>query len=198
MRSAETEAGGSRLLDIQLGTVPYRVTDVNTDRPLSLVSGATNSSRAAGAETPLIDTVIYVPRQGAPFDAQPTVRPIQGAPLLYTWCGVDIRIAPVTIQNLTAETGEVVVNIYSDNAYVYQQIVTISPNAHFPIYFGAQSMGYIQGAPGLPGMPVVVTMTPTKDMLCLRNTNRPATHRSPNPPNYPSVAGLSAQLIPLD
>lgn len=164
----------------------------------ALVSGTTDITLPAGIETPILDTHIFAPGQGAGFDSQPTVRPIVGAPLPYTWWEVDVRISPVTIRNDTASTADVVVNLYSDNAYVYQQVATIGPGAYFPIYFGAQSLGYLEGVAGKPGMPVVVTMTPTAKMTCLRNTARPATHRAPNPATYPSVFGLSAQLIPLD
>lgn len=169
-----------------------------------LTSGSvnTNISLPANQETAVVNTQIFAPGQGpGKFDPQASLRPVkyvQGEQLPYKWWEVDLRLSPLTVQNLTAQSGTLVVNIYSDNAYVYQQMATIGPNAYFPLFFGAQSLGFIISDPAMPGMPVVVTMRPTVNMLCLRNTNQPATFRAPNPPNYPSVFGLAAQLIPLD
>lgn len=102
------------------------------------------------------------------------------------------------MRNTSAAPGTIVVNIYSDNAYVYQAMATVEASAYFPLYFGVHSLGYLSSDPAQPGKPVVVTLRPSQGMVCIRSTNQPAGFRAPNPATYPCVFGLSAQLIPLD
>jgi hypothetical protein len=84
-----------------------------------------------------------------------------------------LLLTPITVRNDSTKTGLVTMTVYSDNAYVYQQLVTITPRAYMPISLGAISLGYVMNSmPDIP-MPVRVTITATQSMTVLRDTAQP-------------------------
>ena len=161
-----------------------------------LTSGDAAFALPSGVEVPVRQMVVFAP--GSPnFNANIAIRqPVLPTP--YTFWEVQLMVAPITVQNLSATPGTLVVNIYSSNAYVYQQEVTIPADSLFPVYFGSQALGVVSNTPGASGMPISVTMQAIgANMMAIMDTQGPATLR-PNKPPYASVAGMAIQLLPMD
>jgi hypothetical protein len=160
-----------------------------------LTSGNSNIELPKGVETGIMRNSIYAPCS-PDFDPSWSVLPVVGCPLPYSYWEVDLRVAPLTVVNTDKKSGTVTVNIYSDNAYVYQQQATVAPGQAVPIYFGAQALGAIASAAGAAPMNIAVTMTAMgADMEAIMDTQAPANFVPGH--TYAKVAGFSVQLTPM-
>jgi hypothetical protein len=170
------------------------VVGTNTVALSFLTSGNPNTRLPQDTEVPIFGNDVYAP--GHPqFNAAMTVRPFYGS--MYTNWEVELLIAPVTVQNVGSTPGTLLVNIYSDNVYVYQQVITVAAGFYMPVYFGAQMLGYISSLPGSAPMPIAVTMQASgADMVAILDTQGPANFRPEI--SYPRVAGFGVHLFPMD
>jgi hypothetical protein len=167
-----------------------------------LGSNGGNITLASGVETGIFQNDVYAPCHPL-WGTMPNVsiRPISGCVDNkldgYSSWEVELTIAPITVHNTGSGSVVLVVNVYSDNAYVYQQKATIPAGHFFPIYFGAQSLGFISSLPGSTSMPIAVTMTPTGNgLVVLLDTGAPATWRPGE--SYLRVSGFGIQMFPMD
>lgn len=168
---------------------------------LSFLTGATpDLALGANAETLVWNFDVYPPAspqfqtgqhilQGSPAAC---VAPIDVSRCPDYWA-VLLLLTPITVYNDSAKAGVVTMTVYSDNAYVYQQRVTVASRAYMPISLGALSLGYIMNsAPDVP-MPVRVTITATERMTMLRDTAQPTGLQ----PGAPRVWGAMVELRPM-
>ena len=187
---------GVQLLPMDTGTATTPAGTTNAVVLAGLTAATPNIALPSGVEVPVRQLNVYAP--GNPnFNANLAVRqPVLPTP--YTYWEVELLVAPITVQNLSATSGTLVINIYSDNVYVYQQEVTIPADSLFPIYFGDQALGYISNTPTSSPMPISVTMQALgANMQAVMDTQGPADLR-PNEPAYSRVAGMAVQLLPED
>jgi hypothetical protein len=161
-----------------------------------LTSGNADIPLPEGVEVPIFQNQVYAP--GHPnFNANMSVRPLVGQVTATNW-EVELLIAPITVLNNGHGHGTLLVNIYSDNSYVYQQRATVLPGAYMPIYFGSQALGYIPNTPGAEPMPIAVTMLATgANMTAILDTRGPAEFFA-GLPDPTRVAGFGIHLLPLD
>lgn len=104
-----------------------------------------------------------------------------------------LLLTPITLYNDSAKTGNVTMTVYSDNAYVYQQRITVPARAYVPISPGALSLGFIMNSLPTVSMPVRVTLTATERMRVLRDTAQPTSLQ----PGAPRVWGAVVELRPI-
>jgi hypothetical protein len=168
---------------------------------LSFLTGANaNTTLVANAETLIWDFSVYPPAspqfqlgqhilQGPPTAC---IAPIDPSRCPDYWA-VLVLLTPITVYNDSSRAGIVTMTVYSDNAYVYQQRVTVAPRAYMPITPGILSLGYIMNsAPDIP-MPVRVTVSATERMTVMRDTAQPAGLQ----PGAPRVWGAMVELRPM-
>jgi len=165
-----------------------------------LTGGNANQALASNAETLIWDFSVYPPASPQFQLGQHILSgmpPACVAPIDVSRCpdywAVLVLLTPITVYNDSSRAGVVAMTVYSDNAYVYQQRVTVPPRAYMPIAPGTLSLGYIMNsAPDIP-MPVRVTVSATERMTVIRDTAQPTLFQ----PGAPRVWGAMVELRPM-